>query len=548
MSLIYLNSMIRFPQKFILVLCLSFSLVVPTSAAVVLPDVLTTNSEYPAIDYVQSHHIMNGSEDGQFHPELSLTRCELAKVSFIAGAFTPATDNVTTQEFSDVPVNSWCHPYLHVLKQANVIHGYGDGTFHPNQKVSQIEALKILFNGMRLSLPPATRPLYHDVNANDWWAPYIQYAQGHEITHHRSGPNYGIQNEMTREETAHIIWRLLTTSPSSIPAITIISPSPTASSTTLTTDCQPENCTNLDWHIRARALTIPDYTHRVASDGKLILKSERFQVILPDNSPNAEEYGRIMLYQLRLAYQGVRRTLGHDPYVLPNTIIQERVLNHDNAGSCCGSEAEGYPTIWNAGTRDQYLEKISLVGPETGYLQNSAWDTVVGDHELTHRFNWTLNLSSFIDEGLANYVQDRGEAQPIICQRGGYEQSGQFIAYEYLFKADDIAGNRLYNSGDCFWQRIEQLYGLDMVHRIEARFQRKAERDALQNRIDENGSPWATWTSISGQVLIDLQQAFVPEIGDRFWTDFQDFCFSPMMAEGKTYESERSESTNNCSR
>lgn len=312
--------------------------------------------------------------------------------------------------------------------------------------------------------------------------------------------------------------------------------SPTNPTSPFNSECRPENCTSVDWHIRARQLNIPNYQKQITHEGKLVLSSERFQIILPDESPNAEDYGRIALYQLRLAYGGVYRTLGYEPYYLPNVIKQEFALNHASTGSCCGSEQEGYPTIWNMGTYEQYLQTISLQGPVSGYLQNSSWNDVVGDHELTHRFNWGLGLSSFIDEGLANYVQDRGKPQPIVCREGGYEQGGQF--YNYVSVCTTSDSFRRYNSGDCFWQRIEQLYGADMVQRIESHFHEKEERDSLQTRYDERGTRWANWTSFSGQILIDLNQAFVPEVGERFWTDFRDFGFSPDMAEGKTYASE----------
>lgn len=188
--------------------------VLPVKAATLFPDISESDPDYASIQYVYSHHIMTGSEDGQFHPNLPLTRCELAKIAVIGSEFLPLTGD-HEQDFSDLPLANWCDADAHLLKSRNIISGYPDGTFRPNQKVSQIEALKILFNSRYISMNvwSVTSDLYSDVHANDWWAPYISLAQGREITNHRSGDKYGIQEPMTRKEAAHILWRLSTLFP-----------------------------------------------------------------------------------------------------------------------------------------------------------------------------------------------------------------------------------------------------------------------------------------------------------------------------------------------
>lgn len=174
-------------------------------------DVSGTDPDIAAYDFVQAQGIMTGSEDGNFHPGVSLSRCELMKVALLASRATLTTEASVT--FSDIPATHWCNQYARTARAQGIVSGYPDGTFRPNQKVSQIEALKILFNSMHLSLPAVTSKQYEDVNVNDWWAPYIHYAQGHEITFHRFGSKYGIQNEMSRAEAAHIVWRISTLHP-----------------------------------------------------------------------------------------------------------------------------------------------------------------------------------------------------------------------------------------------------------------------------------------------------------------------------------------------
>lgn len=318
------------------------------------------------------------------------------------------------------------------------------------------------------------------------------------------------------------------TSPS--PSVPVAEPAP---------PCLPERCTQMDWRDRSRLLTIPDYQRSVESDGRLALKSGKFTVVLPDDRPDAEAYGRIQLYQLLQAYRNTEALLGIAPVSLPNVIRMEFVLDHDNTGSCCGPVEQGHPIIWNLGTRDQYLQKIALEDPNTQYYKRKAWDDTIGDHELTHRFIHTLDVSGFLNEGLANYAQDRGrEPAPFQCEQGGYRLGdGTFHPYRvYSCRPGDTS---IYYSGDCFWQRIESRYGVETLRGIIARFADKPARQrALVYYPRNDGTPYSRAVSYTGQVFVDLEQAVAPVVGERFWSDFADFGISRTMAEGKTYISD----------
>ena len=95
---------------------------------------------------------IEGYEDGTFKPENTITRAELATViTFILGlqdAADLAKDNPT--RFSDVKVNEWYTGYINIAANENVIAGYPDGTFRPNEKVSYSEAVTMLVNSLGL--------------------------------------------------------------------------------------------------------------------------------------------------------------------------------------------------------------------------------------------------------------------------------------------------------------------------------------------------------------------------------------------------------------
>lgn len=260
---------------------------------------------------------------------------------------------------------------------------------------------------------------------------------------------------------------------------------------------------------------------------------------MPDNSPNAEEFGRISLYRLRNTYAFTEKLFGRAPYLLPNSIIEEYELDHFAPGSCCGPPEDGYPLNWSMGDREEYLQRIALTHSDTEYLKTSDWSDTLGHHELTHRFVLGLNLSSFLNEGLANYAQDWGANQSTQCKFGGYETGDMiFHKYDYHFCAQDTSPP--YETGDCLWQRIENQQGIDTVRRIIGHIYNKQERDSVLIHYPYNdGTPYATYSSWTGHIQIDLNQAFIPELGEAFWTNFSDFGLSKTMADGLTYDDDR---------
>ncbi|MBI4836574.1 MAG: S-layer homology domain-containing protein [Candidatus Abawacabacteria bacterium] len=173
-------------------------------------DVPATDPDIAAYNFVSDQGIMTGAEDGKFHPELGLTRCELVKIALLASNARLNTDS--SASFPDITATHWCHRYAKTALSLRIISGYPDGKFRPNQKVTQIEALKILINSANAILPQVTSIRYSDVAISDWWAPYIQYAQdtifSAQPLYIRESRNYGINREMYRAETAYIVWKL----------------------------------------------------------------------------------------------------------------------------------------------------------------------------------------------------------------------------------------------------------------------------------------------------------------------------------------------------
>ena len=77
--------------------------------------------------------------------------------------------------FTDVSSGHWAHDYIEGLAELNVINGFLDGTFQPNEPVTRAEFAAILRQAFLQSQPITAQTPFSDVPAN-YWATNAIYA------------------------------------------------------------------------------------------------------------------------------------------------------------------------------------------------------------------------------------------------------------------------------------------------------------------------------------------------------------------------------------
>jgi len=89
--------------------------------------------------------IFDGYGDGTFRPTKIVTRAEMATIicKMLYGANVDGASFGGMNIFSDVTEN-WQIGYVNLCSSLNIVNGYGDGTFHPDQTVSTAEAALML--------------------------------------------------------------------------------------------------------------------------------------------------------------------------------------------------------------------------------------------------------------------------------------------------------------------------------------------------------------------------------------------------------------------
>ncbi|MCS1390848.1 5'-nucleotidase C-terminal domain-containing protein [Lysinibacillus boronitolerans] len=116
--------------------------VVPASAASPFSDVKESHADFESIATLYAAGIISGYPDGTFKPDSNVTRGQAAKM--IAGALKLDTKEVVDPKFTDISTSNPYYGSIAALVGLNVITGYGDNTFRPNQTITHGDLAKIL--------------------------------------------------------------------------------------------------------------------------------------------------------------------------------------------------------------------------------------------------------------------------------------------------------------------------------------------------------------------------------------------------------------------
>lgn len=109
-------------------------------------DVNTSDWYNEAVQYVSGQGLMSGTSATTFEPDASTTRGMIATILYrLEGS--PAYLN---SGYTDVPANEWYAPAVSWAKTYNVVSGYGDGKFGPNDAISREQLASILFRYSQL--------------------------------------------------------------------------------------------------------------------------------------------------------------------------------------------------------------------------------------------------------------------------------------------------------------------------------------------------------------------------------------------------------------
>lgn len=126
-----------------------------------------------SVELLTELQIVNGKSTTSFAPDDIVKRSEMAKMLVIAlGRNSDATKAKGKTKFPDVKADHWASGYINVASELNLIKGYPDGTFAPEDTVSYVEAIAMLLRALN----------YEDVNSLSWPDGYMKRAKDISLT------------------------------------------------------------------------------------------------------------------------------------------------------------------------------------------------------------------------------------------------------------------------------------------------------------------------------------------------------------------------------
>ncbi len=160
-------------------------------------DVEANHQNKEAIDYLLDNEIVSGYPDGSFRPENTVNRAEFTKI-IIGASLGINPEESAANCFTDVSADQWFASYVCYAKNADVIKGYDDGHFKPANTINLVEALKILT--LSLNVETSTP------EGEEWYSRYLE-AMSRE-GYIPSGFHH-LGQAVTRAQMAEMTWRIL---------------------------------------------------------------------------------------------------------------------------------------------------------------------------------------------------------------------------------------------------------------------------------------------------------------------------------------------------
>lgn len=103
-----------------------------------------------SVELLYALKVMTGDEKGNFNPNATITRAEVAKMIYVIlnyGKDDKATAYAAANLFTDVPATAWYAGYINYLAALGLVNG-SEGKFYPTNPVKTAEAAKMLLTAI----------------------------------------------------------------------------------------------------------------------------------------------------------------------------------------------------------------------------------------------------------------------------------------------------------------------------------------------------------------------------------------------------------------
>ncbi len=165
----------------------------PSYAATTLPDI-NNHWAQTYIEHLLGLNLISGFPDGTFKPNQTITRAQAASILANELGLSPQA-----AAFPDVPAGHWANGLVGAIAANGTMSGYPDGTFKPDQAMSRAEIASVLSSAYGFSQSSATSP-FSDVTPGHWAFGSIMTMVDSYITEGYPDGTFKPNDDMTRAE------------------------------------------------------------------------------------------------------------------------------------------------------------------------------------------------------------------------------------------------------------------------------------------------------------------------------------------------------------
>lgn len=176
------------------------------AAAKGFPDVQPNVHYYEPVQILVERGIISGYPDGMYKPGNRVTRGQAAKI--LANILELDTVNVKDPGFKDISKSHQYYGAIAALVEAGIIQGYEeDHTYRPNNRLTRAHMSKILSIGFGFKEEVYKGDKFTDVNAEAWYANYVETLLTNSITTGRTETTFEPGSHVTRGQMASFVVR-----------------------------------------------------------------------------------------------------------------------------------------------------------------------------------------------------------------------------------------------------------------------------------------------------------------------------------------------------
>lgn len=161
------------------------------------------------IEALAAKNIIAGFPDGTFRPNEPVTRAQFAAI--VSKAFSPTAKRGSVN-FTDVSRNFWGYQPIQTAYQGGFVAGYPGSVFQPQQEIPRVQALVSLANGLNLpSGNPSVLSIYTDASQipNYATAPVAAATQRQLVVNYPKPNQLDPNRAATRAEVAAFVYQAL---------------------------------------------------------------------------------------------------------------------------------------------------------------------------------------------------------------------------------------------------------------------------------------------------------------------------------------------------